>query len=105
MLNYQDFQPYDSSNKTLFRFKKLKPEDETEGIYSCTQTNLRYRVSLFTNHHQVALLHALWQRGVFGNIKGFFKKKNSYFCFTDVEGFETLTDLVERQKGNQEYFS
>ena len=87
MLNYHDFQPYEPGNQPLFRFKKLKPVDEEQGLYACTQSNEHYRVSLFNNHHQVALLHALTQKGVFGNIRGFFKRKNMYYCFSDVDHF------------------
>ena len=96
MLNYHEFQPYETGNLPLFRFKKLRPVDEEQGLYACTQSNARYKVTLFHNHHQVTLLHALAHKEVFGNIKGFFKRKNMYYCFSDVDNFESLASFVEK---------
>lgn len=87
MLNYHEFQPYEAGNMPLFRFKKLNPIDEHEDLYICPQTDTKYRVSIFHNHHHVALLNALTHKGVFGNIKGFFKRKNMYYCFSEVDSF------------------
>ncbi len=56
--------------------------EESQGVYADSITNHRYHVSLFTNKNQVQVISELIKNGVWGNIKGLFKKKNIYYVIS-----------------------
>ncbi len=86
MLNYSEFYPIEGSKKA-FKFKKLILFDEEQNIYGEVSTKKKYYVTLLSNQNEYNILYALFKNNVFGNILGFMKRKNQFYCFSSCEGY------------------
>lgn len=62
----------------------------------------RYRVTIFSDWKLFKALADLQEQGIFGNISGFLKKKNLYYCFSEVRGYQTLAGYIEEINGQKE---
>lgn len=75
--------------------------DEESGAYSEVVTGKKYYVTVFNNPNHFTIMYGLYKKNLFGNIAGFLKKKNQYYCFSHADGYDTLAEFIERHKGEK----
>lgn len=79
--------------------------DEESGEYSEVVTGKKYYVTVFNNPNHFTIMYGLYKKNLFGNIAGFLKKKNQYYCFSHADGYDTLAEFIERHKGEKQLIS